>query len=105
VSNRTLQNQLSKPWASSTKKPDRFNRRVEHKRVRRQTQVALSQMTEPEDLVLPRPVNTATDIEPSEKPPKAKANQKRFKVWKTKDWKRRSLARKRKALQYKASRK
>ncbi len=58
-------------------------------------------MTEPEDLALPVPVNTSVKADPSERPERTVARR-RFKVWKTKDWKRRSTNRAERAATYEA---
>jgi hypothetical protein len=58
-------------------------------------------MDEPEDLTLPRPVHSTLKTDPAEKPdiPVAK---RRFKVWKTKDWKRRTRTRAQRAAAYRS---
>jgi hypothetical protein len=58
-------------------------------------------MVEPEDLALPRPVNTSVKTDPSERPERV-VGRRRFRVWKTKEWKRRSTSRARRAAQYEA---
>ena len=59
-------------------------------------------MAEPEDHALPRPVHTSMKMDPTERvdPPIAR---RRFKVWKTKDWKRRSQMRAARAAAYSQS--
>lgn len=58
-------------------------------------------MVEPEDLALPRPVHTSLKSDPGERP-EAGVGSSRFKVWKTKDWKRRSAQRAQRAASYQA---
>jgi len=58
-------------------------------------------MAEPEDHALPRPVNTSLKSDPLERP-EASVRSSRFKVWKTKEWKRRSSARAERAANYQA---
>jgi hypothetical protein len=58
-------------------------------------------MIEPEDHALPRPVNTSAKADPAERP-EATVAKRRFKVWKTKDWKRRSALRAQRAATYEA---
>lgn len=58
-------------------------------------------MAEPEDHALPLPVNTSSKTDPSERPETA-ISRRRFKVWKTKDWKRRSTVRAERAATYQA---
>lgn len=101
MSVRTRNNRLSKPGVSSVNRPARFDRRVEHRRVRRAAQIELGQLVEPEDHALPRPVNTSTKADPSERPV-TEVKRRRFKVWKTKEWKRRSAARAQRAAAYEA---
>jgi len=61
----------------------------------------LSQLAEPEDHALPLPVHTSAKADPSERE-EAQVSSRRFKVWKTKDWKRRSAQRTERALTYQA---
>lgn len=56
-------------------------------------------MVEPEDHALPRPVHTSVKTDPSERPDQVIRNR-RFKVWKTKGWKRRSAVRASRANAY-----
>jgi hypothetical protein len=86
---------------ASINRPARYDRRVEHRRVRRAAQVELSQLAEPEDHAFTRPVNTSFKADPSERP-EAEVKQRRFKVWKTKAWKRRSAARAERVAAYEA---
>lgn len=58
-------------------------------------------MAEPEDHALPRPVHTSLKSDPGERP-EAPVQSSRFKVWKTKDWKRRSANRAERAATYEA---
>ncbi len=58
-------------------------------------------MVEPEDHALPRPVHTSAKADPAERPEVA-VSRRRFKVWKTKDWKRRSAQRAQRAASYQA---
>lgn len=99
MSTRTRSNRLRKPGAAAVHKPGRFDRKVEHRRVRRAAQVELSQLAEPEDHALPRPVHTSRKVAPEERP-EFEVKRRRFKVWKTKGWKRRSSARAERAAVY-----
>ncbi len=99
MSVRTRENRRRKPGFGAVNRPPRFDRQVEHRRVRRAAQVALSQMAETEDHALPRPVHTSLKSDPSERPEPA-VSRRRFKVWKTKAWKRRSNDRAQRAAQY-----
>lgn len=58
-------------------------------------------MTEPENHALPRPVHTSMKVDPTERvePP---VSSHRFKVWKTKDWKRRTAVRAERAAAYRS---
>lgn len=99
MSTRTRISRNNNPGAAAVHKPARFDRRTEHRRVRRATQVELRQLTEPEDLALPRPVHTGNKIDPSERQERG-VKRRRFRVWKTKSWKRRSLNRSARAAAY-----
>lgn len=101
MSVRTRENRRRRPGVAAVNRPGRFDRRVEHRRVRRAAHVELSQMVEPEDLALPRPVRTSLKADPGERP-EATVPSRRFKVWKTKDWKRRSTNRAERAASYRA---
>ena len=101
MSVRTRQNRRRKPGVAAVNRPARFDRRVEHRRVRRAAHVELSTLAEPEDHALPRPVHTSIKVDPSERP-EASVSRHRFKVWKTKDWKRRSNLRAQRAATYQA---
>ncbi len=101
MSVRTRQNRQRKPGVAAVNRPARFDRRVEHRRVRRAAQVELNRLVEPEDHALPLPVHTSTKADPSERP-EASVTRRRFKVWKTKDWKRRSTLRAQRAATYQA---
>ncbi len=101
MSVRTRQNRQRKPGVSSVNRPARFDRRVEHRRVRRAAQVELNRLWEPEDHALPLPVHTSAKADPSERE-EAVVSRRRFKVWKTKDWKRRSTMRAERAQTYQA---
>jgi hypothetical protein len=101
MSVRTRQNRLRKPGVAAVHRPARFDRRVEHRRVRRAAHIELSQMVEPEDHALPRPVRTTAKAEPAEFDT-GPAPRRRFKVWKTKSWKRRSSQRAHRAATYEA---
>ncbi len=99
MSSRTRSNRLRKPGAAAVNRPSRQQRREEHRKVRRAAHTELRLMEEPEDLALPRPVHTSQKTNPTERPlPMVK--RKRFKVWKTKGWKRRSTLRAEKAASY-----
>jgi len=99
MSSRTRSNRLRKPGAAAVHKPGRFDRKVEHRRVRRAAQVELRQLAEPEDHALPRPVHTTRKVDPDERPD-VEIKRRRFKVWKTKGWKRRSIRRAERAASY-----
>jgi hypothetical protein len=101
MSVRTRQNRRRKPGVAAVNRPPRFDRRVEHRRVRRAAHVELSTLAEPEDHALPRPVHTSFKADPAERP-EAGVTKRRFKVWKTKDWKRRSRQRAERAATYQA---
>jgi hypothetical protein len=103
MSVRTRQNRRRKPGVASVNRPPRFDRRVEHRRVRRAAHVELGKL-EPEDHALPRPVHTSAKADPAERPD-PDVGSRRFKVWKTKDWKRRSMQRAQRAASYQALRK
>lgn len=99
VSQRTRENRGQKPGAAANNKPPRFDRQVEHRRVRHAANIQLATMAEPEDLALPRPVHTSMKTDPQERPQIA-VRKRRFKVWKTKAWKRRSQVRAERAAAY-----
>lgn len=99
MSSRTRSNRLRKPGAASVHRPPRFDRRTEHRRVRRAAQVELRTLAEPEDHAFPVPVHTSRKIDPHDRP-EPKVERRRFKVWKTKGWKRRSIERSQKAQAY-----
>ncbi|MEM9561862.1 MAG: hypothetical protein AAGA93_04550 [Actinomycetota bacterium] len=101
MSVRTRENRRRRPGVAAVNRPPRFDRRVEHRRVRRAAHVELSQMTEPEDLALPRPVHTSVKADPGDRPERS-VSRRRFKVWKTKEWKRRSINRAERAAAYEA---
>ncbi|MEM7322753.1 MAG: hypothetical protein AAF531_06685 [Actinomycetota bacterium] len=101
MSVRTRQNRRRKPGVASVHRPARFDRRVEHRRVRRAAHVELARLAEPEDHALPLPVHTSFKADPSDRP-EATITKRRFKVWKTKDWKRRSTVRAQRAASYQA---
>ena len=96
MSQRTRANRGRKPGAAAVNKPPRFVRQVEHRRVRRAAHVELATMAEPEDHALPRPVHSSMKADPAERP-EVQVKRRRFKVWKTKDWKRRTTQRARRA--------
>lgn len=101
MSVRTRQNRRRKPGVAAVNRPPRFDRRVEHRRVRRAAHVELSRLEEPEDHALPRPVHTSEKADPADLPDAVIAKR-RFKVWKTKAWKRRSAVRAERAASYQA---
>lgn len=101
MSVRTRENRRRKPGRASVHRPGRFDRRVEHRRVRRAAHIELNQMVEPEDHALPRPVHTSAKADPGERP-ETTVTRRRFKVWKTKAWKRRSAYRAERAASYEA---
>lgn len=59
----------------------------------------LAALVEPEDHALPRPHHTSFKTDPSERPD-VQIRRRRFKVWKTKAWKRRTIARAQRAEAY-----
>lgn len=67
--------------------------------MRRAAQVELRTLAEPEDHALPRPVHTSRKVDPDDRPD-MEVKKRRFKVWKTKGWKRRSNARAKRAANY-----
>ena len=99
MSTRTRISRSKNPGAAAIHKPARYDRRVEHRRVRRATQVELRQLAEPDDYTLPRPVHTSEKTAPEDRPERV-AQKQRFRVWKTKSWKRRKLNRAAKAAAY-----
>ena len=99
MSQRTRVNRGRNPGAGAMNKPARFDRQVEHRRVRRATHIELAMMDEPEDHALTRPVHTSMKADPLERPDPP-ATGRRFKVWKTKAWKRRSNQRAERAAAY-----
>lgn len=101
MSQRTRSNRQRKPGVAASHKPPRYLRQVEHRRVRRAAQVGLTTMDEPEDLALPRPVHSSRKADPAEKPT-VPVTSHRFKVWKTKAWKRRTQARAERAAAYRS---
>ncbi len=58
-------------------------------------------MDEPEDHALPRPHHTSYKTDPAERP-EVPVARRRFKVWKTKSWKRRSIQRAQRAAAYRS---
>jgi hypothetical protein len=99
MSTRTRRSRSQVPGVVSVHKPNRSERRQEHARVRHETHMALATVAEPEDLALPRPHHTAVRLEPVNRDEVAEAPERRkFRVWKTKAWKRRKLERRQRAL-------
>ncbi len=101
MSQRTRVNKGRKPGAASVHRPDRSERRVEHRKVRRAAHKELASLQEPEDHALPRPHHTASKVDPTEKM-EAPIVRRRFKVWKTKAWKRRTNQRAQRAAAYRS---
>lgn len=99
MSTRTRQSRLRNPGAAAVHRPARYDRRQEHRKVRRAAHMELTTLAEPEDHALPRPVNTGMKADPNERP-QMQVSTRRFKVWKTKSWKRRKLARSQRAAAY-----
>jgi hypothetical protein len=58
-------------------------------------------MAEPDDYVLPVPVHTSMKTDPAERP-EVDVGRRRFKVWKTKAWKRRTNVRAQRAAAYRS---
>ncbi len=82
-------------------KPASFDRHVEHRRVRRAAHVELATMEEPDDLAYTLPVHTSMKADPAERP-ELLVGPGRFRVWKTKAWKRRANQRAERAAAYRA---
>lgn len=101
MSTRTRRSRSQVPGVASVHKPNRYQRRQEHQRVRHETNIALQTFDEPDDLTLPRPHHTAVRLEPVSRDTAdtADATTPKFRVWKTKAWKRRKHARYQRALQ------
>ena len=99
MSTRTRASRSKNPGAAATHKPARYDRRVEHRRVRRATHVELAQLDEYGDYTLPRPIHTSLKTNPEDRP-EVQIKRSKFRVWKTKAWKRRSLNRAAKAAAY-----
>lgn len=104
MSTRTRISRSKNPGAAAVHRPARYDRRLQHRKVRRATQLELSQLAEHDDYALPRPVHTSEKTDPSDRPEKTVRSRK-FKVWKTKSWKRRKLNRAAKAAAYQQARK
>jgi hypothetical protein len=98
MSTRTRRNRSQLPGVASVHKPNRSQRRQEHQRVRHETNIALATFDEPEGLALPRPHHTAVRLEPVNRDEVHEPSRPRFKVWKTKAWKRRKLERRQRTL-------
>ena len=101
MSQRTRASRQRTPGAAAVHRPARFDRQIEHRRVRRAAHVELATLDEIEDHALPRPVHTSMKVDPAEKP-EIPIQRRRFKVWKTKAWKRRRIDRARRAAAYEA---
>ncbi len=89
MSTRTRANKARNPGVAGTHKPAKFDRHVEHRKVRRAAHMALSQVEEPEDLALPRPHHLTEKVDPHDRQ-MPEVRKRRFRVWKTRAWKRRS---------------
>ena len=98
MSTRTRRSRSQVPGVVSVHKPNRSERRLEHAKIRHETHVALATVAEPEDLALPNPHHTAIRLEPVNRDEVAQPERPRFKVWKTKAWKRRKLERRQRAM-------
>ena len=99
MSTRTRRSRSQVPGVVSVHKPNRSQRRHEHARVRHETHIALSSLAEPDDLALPRPHPTAERLEPVNRDEVGNGDgHRKFKVWKTKAWKRRKLERRQRAM-------
>lgn len=98
MSTRTRRNRSQLPGVASVHKPNRSERRQEHQRVRHETHIALATLDEPDGVALPRPHHTAVRLEPISRDEVLSTSPPRFKVWKTKAWKRRKLERQQRAL-------
>jgi hypothetical protein len=97
MSTRTRRSRSQLPGVASVHKPNRSQRRQEHQRVRHETNIALHTFDEPDDLALPRPHHTAVRLEPVNRDD-FDTSPRRFRVWKTKAWKRRKLERRQRAM-------
>jgi hypothetical protein len=82
-------------------KPARFDRQVEHKRVRRAAHIELATMDEPEGLAFTQLLHLSMKADPAERP-ELTVGSHRFRVWKTKSWKRRASQRAQRAAAYRA---
>jgi hypothetical protein len=99
MSTRTRRSRSQVPGVVSVHKPNRSQRRQEHARVRHETHIALATVAEPEDLALPRPHHTSVRLEPINRDDVAESLERpKFRVWKTKAWKRRKLERRQRAM-------
>lgn len=101
MSQRTRANRSSKPGVAAVNKPARFDRHVEHRRVRRAAHVELSMLAEPEEYALPLVAHASMKADPAERP-EVTVSQRRFRVWKTKAWKRRTNLRAQRAAAYRS---
>jgi hypothetical protein len=101
VSHRTRENRATKPGVAAVNRPARFDRQVEHRRVRRAAHVDLATVAELEEHPLPLPHHTSMKSDPMDRP-EVRVGQRRFRVWKTKAWKRRTAQRAQRAAAYKA---
>ena len=101
VSQRTRINRTSKPGVAAVNKPARFDRQVTNRRVRRAAHVELATIAETDNYALPLPVHTSMKADPAERP-EIDVGKQRFKVWKTKAWKRRTSIRAQRAAAYRS---
>jgi hypothetical protein len=92
MSARTRRNRSATPGANSRRKPSREERRWEHQRVRHAARIRLRTADELDGVALPSPHHTAVPVAPVNRDHPVKPKR-RFKVWKTKSWKRRKLVR------------
>lgn len=78
-------------------RPTRLERKKQHRATRHATNQILNTLEDPEEVVLPRGKRTRSDESNDSTGVPREPKKKRFKVWKTKFWKRRDEYRSRKA--------
>jgi hypothetical protein len=78
-------------------RPTRHERKKQHRATRHATNQILNTLDDPEEVVLPREKRTRSDESSDSTNASREPEKKRFKVWKTKFWKRRDDYRSRKA--------
>jgi hypothetical protein len=97
MSARTRANRIADPGAAAHHKPSSDERKTRQQRTRRAEHVALTTAVggDYDDLIIPEAHRTAMSTTPQERPHAGtpEESKPRFKVWKTKMWKRRVLTR------------